>query len=146
VFYARTANKAALAYGQSANHAQDLTFTDSDYNFFGSVSGYVFLDNESALNSSVTFAQWQARGKDAHSFSGSIESLVVQPFTLGTPDYHLKTGSVGLGSGILLSPMNDEDILGASRESASKPISGCISNRCKRRAHRPHRKSLRIRL
>jgi hypothetical protein len=78
----------------------DIALLDSDYNAWGSASGTIVLQDFCGADTPLTFAGWQALGKDAHSIVATMASLVDTPYAGGAYDYHLKAMSAAAGAGI----------------------------------------------
>ena len=79
ILYNRHSFRGGITYGTAA----DASNTDSDYNVLDRVS----QDDGSTV---LTLAQWQAQGREPHSFFTTDANLWV---SAASADYHLKTGS-----------------------------------------------------
>jgi hypothetical protein len=116
-------NRLAGAFGALAIQTYaDEAFVDSDYNALGS-AGATVIRNYRYTEVSTTLAQWQALGKDAHSFGASISALVVKPDDGISHDYHLKPVSAARNAGLAV-PYGGVTIEGLTRGSPQVDL-GC---------------------
>lgn len=102
--------RGGLLFGSSADAAN----VNSDFNIVGRVSP----DNGT---SSITLADWQARGFEPHSFTASLASLFISP---SAADYHLSEGSPAVDRGEIL-PSVDTDLEGQPRPMGLASDIGC---------------------
>ncbi|MHC4713940.1 MAG: putative Ig domain-containing protein [Planctomycetota bacterium] len=92
---------------------------ESDYNVLADRFG---IDDNAVM---LTFAEWQARGYDAHSFQATPEELFVDA---KAGDYHLKNGSPAIDRGTELAHVRT-DLDGVSRPYGGGWDIGCYENR-----------------
>jgi parallel beta-helix repeat protein len=102
IFYNRNTARGGISLLTSA----DMTNVDSNYNLFGG-SSYAATPN--AGSTLYSLAQWQAQGKDASSRMATLAELFV-----GAPDYHLRTGSPAINTGLTLASVT-RDLEGRTR-------------------------------
>jgi parallel beta helix pectate lyase-like protein/uncharacterized protein DUF1565 len=114
VLYNRHSFRGGLQFGD----ATDAANADSDYN----IINYITTDDGS---SRLSLAQWQARGQDGHSKTGSVATLVVDA-TSG--NYLLGAGSPGIDAAQPL-PGATTDLEGALRPFGPAPDIGCYEQR-----------------
>jgi parallel beta-helix repeat protein len=108
-----------ILYNRNTGHgginftsAADAALTDSDYNVFGGGGPAVTPDD--LATTAYSLAQWQALGKDTHSFTSTPQALFINGSGASGADYHLAPNSPAIDRGQTL-PSVTLDIEGNQR-------------------------------
>ncbi len=96
ILYTRNKSRGGILY----KAMPDVTNTDSAYNIFGGAP-YITSDDGATR---IRLTDWQAQGRESHSFISEITGLVMQPYNeiINAVNYHLKKGSPAIDAGQLL--------------------------------------------